>query len=264
MSRGGKVAVFSGTSQGRELAAALCPLCGEVWVSVATGYGRALQQEGSPPANLHVVTGPMDAREMAAFLREGGFSAAVDATHPYAREVSRNLRAACEAAYIPCLPLRREETPLPGCLLAEDASHAARICAGLPGNILLATGAKELPVFCREPGLLERLYPRVLPMAESLERCRLEGIPPGHIIAMQGPFSHRLNLALMEQFSIAVLVTKDGGAAGGMLEKLSAAREHGAKVIVLRRPPSEGVDYTREEILRMVPGLLLGPPSGGL
>lgn len=66
---------------------------------------------------------------------------------------------------------------------------------------------------------------------------------------MMGPFSHRLNLALMEQFAISVLVTKDGGEAGGMPEKLSAAREHGAKVVVIRRPLETGRVYTREEIL---------------
>ena len=66
---------------------------------------------------------------------------------------------------------------------------------------------------------------------------------------MQGPFSHRLNLALMEQLSIAILVTKDGGKAGGMPEKLSAAREHGAAVVVIRRPPEAGRSCTREEIL---------------
>lgn len=247
----GRTAVFAGTAQGRRLAVALCAVQREVWVSVATGYGRELQ-EGNAPENLRVREGRMDREAMRAFLREGGFSAAVDATHPYAQEVSENLRAACEDCYIPCLTLRREETPLPGCVLAEDARDAARRCAALPGNILLATGAKELPVFCREPGLRERLYPRVLPLPESLARCRENGIPPGRIIAMQGPFSHELNLALMRRFSIAVLVTKDGGREGGMPEKLSAAREHGARVVVLRRPPAAGADYTEEDILRII------------
>lgn len=241
-----RVALFGGTAQGRELALDLQRAGLEVTVSVATGLGRDLQGTGG---GLRVRVGRMDAGEMETFLREGGFYAAVDATHPYAREVSQNLRAACEKLYIPCYPLRREETPLPGCIPAEDAAEAARLCETIPGNILLATGTKELPVFCREPGLSERLYPRVLPVAESLEACRREGIPPGRIVAMMGPFSHRLNLALMDQLDISVLVTKDGGEAGGMPEKLSAARERGAQVVVIRRPPKTGRDYTREEII---------------
>lgn len=247
---GRKVAVFAGTAEGRLLAFALCRRGLSVTVSVATGWGRELLEQ-QPEQNLHVREGRMDKPGMVSFLREGGFFAAVDATHPYAREVSENLRAACEAAYLPCLRLRREETPLPGFRLAEDIREAAALCKKIPGNILLATGAKELPDFCRALGPEDtaRVYPRVLPMAESLLRCREAGILTGHIIAMQGPFSAELNLALLRQFSIAVLVTKDGGTAGGMPEKLAAAREHGAEVIVLRRPEEAGQRFTAEQII---------------
>ena len=57
---------------------------------------------------------------------------------------------------------------------------------------------------------------------------------------MQGPFSLGLNIALMEQFSIHYLVTKDGGAAGGFAEKVQAAQTAGAQLVVLRRPPETG------------------------
>jgi len=251
---GKRAAVFAGTAEGRRLALELCRRGLEIWASAATGWGRELLEQ-QPEQNLHVREGRMDKAEMTSFLREGGFFAAVDATHPYAREVSENLRAACEAAYLPCLRLRRDATPLPGCRVAEDVREAARLCKSLPGNILLATGAKELPDFCRELGGPEetaRVYPRVLPMAESLERCRQAGIPPGRIIAIQGPFSHELNLALMRQLSIAVLVTKDGGKTGGMPEKLSAAREHGAEIVVIRRPEEPGQSYTAKEIIALL------------
>ena len=183
MSRGGKVAVFSGTSQGRELAAALCPLCGEVWVSVATGYGRALQQEGSPPANLHVVTGPMDAREMAAFLREGGFSAAVDATHPYARLATAEIRAACERTGVSLLRLLRPASQIEGAVRVSSCQTAAEFLADEGGNVLLATGAKELSAF----GALDknRLYVRVLPTHEGLSACERLGLPHSHTLALQ-------------------------------------------------------------------------------
>lgn len=57
---------------------------------------------------------------------------------------------------------------------------------------------------------------------------------------MQGPFSLVLNVALMEQFHIQYLVTKDGGAAGGFAEKVQAAAKTGAQLVVLRRPPEVG------------------------
>lgn len=57
---------------------------------------------------------------------------------------------------------------------------------------------------------------------------------------MQGPFSYALNRALMEQFHIRFLVTKDGGAAGGFAEKAQAAQDMGAQLVVLRRPAEKG------------------------
>ena len=86
----------------------------------------------------------------------------------------------------------------------------------------------------------ERLYPRVLPTLESIAACEAANIPHRNIIAMQGPFSFALNQAMMEQFHIRWLVTKDGGAAGGFDEKAAAASAAGAQLVVIRRPPEQG------------------------
>lgn len=253
--RGGHIVVFAGTAEGRRLVLSLCRRLpeGVVTASVATGWGRELL-EAERPQNLRVREGRLDRGGIEAFLREEKAGAVVDATHPYAREVSENLRAACGALELPCLGLAREETDLSGCILAADIREAAEKCRELPGNILLATGAKELPAFCQALGEPGRVFPRVLPLAESLEQCRAAGIPAGSVIAIQGPFSRELNLALMEQFSISVLVTKDGGKAGGMPEKLAAAREQGARVVAIRRPTLPGAVCSMAEILARLTG----------
>ena len=75
-----------------------------------------------------------------------------------------------------------------------------------------------------------------------------------NIIAMQGPFTLELNLALMQQFHIHYLVTKDGGSAGGFAEKAQAAAQSGAALVVLRRPEECG--ETAEEILQRCRELL--------
>ena len=110
----------------------------------------------------------------------------------------------------------------------------------------MATGAKELAQFAAIPP--ERLYPRVLPTLESIAACEAANIPHRNIIAMQGPFSFALNQAMMEQFHIRWLVTKDGGAAGGFDEKAAAASAAGAQLVVIRRPPEQG--ETAEEVLK--------------
>ena len=62
-----------------------------------------------------------------------------------------------------------------------------------------------------------------MPSEESVAACRRAGIPSRNIIALYGPFTQRLNEALMEQYHIRFLVTKDGGEAGGFREKAAAA-----------------------------------------
>ena len=182
--------------------------------------------------------------EMTALLQ--GADLCVDATHPYAVEATRNIRAACKTAGTEYRRLLRPESPLPaGSMVFASAVHAAGFLARTQGNVLLATGAKELSAFAvLEPA---RLFPRVLPTREGIAACEGADIPHKNIIAMQGPFSYALNRALMEQFAIRFLVTKDGGAAGGFEEKARAAQDTGAQLIVIRRPAEQG--ETAEQIL---------------
>ena len=232
-----KVLVFGGTTEGRLLARELSALGAQVTVSVATALG-AEELRGVPP--LTVCVGRKDTRQMREMLP--GFAVCVDATHPYAAEASGNIRAAGLAAGVPDRRLLRGASALPpDSVVVPDAPAAARWLAGTQGNILLATGAKELAAFA---GLdAERLYPRVLPTHEGLAACEAAGVPHGNIIALQGPFTRELNEALMRRFDIGYLVTKDGGAPGGFGEKAQAARNVGARLVVIRRPADSGEDY---------------------
>ena len=140
------------------------------------------------------------------------------------------------------MPLRRllrEESPLPpDAVCVPSPREAAWYLGQREGNILLTTGAKELSAF----GALDprRLFPRVLPAEESLLACRRAGIPTRNIIALYGPFSQKLNEAILEQYAIRFLVTKDGGLAGGFPEKAAAAATAGVRLVVIRRPREQG------------------------
>lgn len=238
-----RVVIFSGTTEGRELSVETAAMGAETLVCVATEYGKLMQEQVS---GTQVLSGRMDADAMVRTLE--GADLCVDATHPYAREVSRNIREAADRTGVPCYRLLRRESQLPSdCVLVDSVEDAAHFLQETQGNVLLTTGAKELAAF----DLLERqrLYPRVLPAVESLGACESMGIPRGNVIAMQGPFSQELNTALIRQFSIQWLVTKDGGAAGGFEEKVRAAEETGARLVVIRRPKEEGESY--ETILRI-------------
>ena len=67
---------------------------------------------------------------------------------------------------------------------------------------------------------------------------------------MWGPFLKELNLALLRQFHISYLVTKESGREGGFDEKLAAAKEAGCLLIVIERPKEEGMSLA--EILEFL------------
>ena len=226
--------MFSGTTEGRRFSQKLAALGAKVTVCVATPLGAEEQGE---MAGITVHAGRLQPDAMAALL--AGADLCIDATHPYAVDATKNIRAAAAQAGVEDRRLLRAQSPLPeGCAVFETAAQAAEYLAGQDGNVLLATGAKELSAFASlDPA---RLYPRVLPTPEGIATCEAAQIPHRNIIAMQGPFSLALNVALMEQFHIQYLVTKDGGAAGGFAEKVQAAAKTGAQLVVLRRPPEAG------------------------
>ena len=201
------VVVFSGTTEGRSFSRALATLGAAVTVCVATELGA---EEQGCADGITVRTGRLDAEGMTALLR--GAALCVDATHPYAAEATRNIRAAAAAAGVEYHRLLRPASPLPaGSVVLADAARAAAYLADRPGRVLLATGAKELPAFAAlDPA---RLYPRVLPTLTGIAACETAGVPHRNILAMQGPFTKELNAALLHQFHIDYMVTKDGGAA---------------------------------------------------
>lgn len=236
-----RAVVFGGTTEGRTLSSKLAQLGVEVEVSVATPLG---QEEQGQQAGITVHCGRLEPEQMARLLR--GVQLCVDATHPYAIEATLNISAAANKAGVKYMRLLRAPSVLPqGAQVFETAAEVAQALAGTEGNVLLTTGAKEISAFA----LLspERLYPRVLPTHEGIAACEAAGIPHRNIIAMQGPFSCALNEAVISQFDIRWLVTKDGGAVGGFEAKAQAAAALGAQLIVLRRPPENG--STEDEIL---------------
>ena len=115
-----KFVIFSGTSEGRELSRLLAEAGAWVTVCVATAYGS--EEQGSTP-QVEVRQGPLSPEEKAGLLADAALC--VDATHPYARNISRSVKAACEAAGIPLLRLKRQESDLAGAILVESAAEAA-------------------------------------------------------------------------------------------------------------------------------------------
>lgn len=233
-----KVLLFAGTTEGRQIAQGCRGKEIELTVSVATEYGETLLE---PADNVRVVAGRKDEGEIAALLRKTGAELVIDATHPYAAEVTRILKAVAAQEQVEYLRVLRQEDhgALTGCVLVDDAQGAVAFLNGTEGNVLLTVGSKELEAYTRVNGWQERLYARVLPLPASAEKAFLLGFSGSHLICMQGPFTEEINEAMLHMLAIRYLVTKDTGAAGGFAEKLQAAKACRVTPIVIRRPLQE-------------------------
>ena len=235
----GTVWVFSGTSDGNTLAQAVAEAGHSVTVSAATEYGREQALESHP--GLRVRAGRMGVEARRLELRRTGARAIVDATHPFAVEISQQLMGLAQELSLPYLRYERPGTPVdPRAVICSDIHDAARRAAAIGGRVFLATGSKDLPVFLQGAGAEAcEWFARVTPDPASLQRALALGIPRARICAMQGPFSREVNEALWRTWGITCVITKESGAAGGFPEKLEAAAALGIPILVVQRPALE-------------------------
>ncbi len=243
------ICVFAGTTEGRELVEFLTAQPVLVTACVATEYGETLLH---PAENLTISAARLTETEMIRLFREQKFDLVVDATHPYAPVVTENIANSCAATDTEYIRLLRDETAAPeDAVFVPDIAGAVDYLNTADGNILLTTGSKELSCYTGIRDFNQRVYARVLPMEDSLHQCQRVGLPPAHILAMQGPFSRELNAAMLRSVSARFMVTKESGSAGGFDQKIAAARDAACKLVVIGRPPQrQGSDFS--QVIRLL------------
>ncbi|MER6943097.1 cobalt-precorrin-6A reductase [Nonomuraea sp. NPDC000554] len=234
-----RVLILGGTAEARALAAELV----ERGVQVTSSLAGRVSNPRLPVGEVREggFGGPQG---LAAWLEQERPDALVDATHPFAARMTASAVEAARLAEIPLLVLCRPGWPeMPGEVRVPSLeAAAAELAAG--DRVFLTTGRRSLPVFSGLSG--------VCFLARSVDPPA-PPIPPNvHIILGRGPYTLEGELALIDEYRLTVLVTKDSG--GELTKaKLAAARERGLKVITVARPPlPEGVTHveTVEAALR--------------
>lgn len=236
-----QVLIFAGTTEGRQITEELTGAGISCKVCVATEYGKAMLKEQK---GLVILEGRLGQEEMEKLMSGQEFLAVIDATHPFATEVSMNIRAGAEKNNLPYLRLKRRtdeegETGPDQITCFPDSAACAKALADTEGAVFLTTGSKELAVFCKDEEVKKRLVVRVLPGVESIEKCREAGMEPRQILALQGPFSEEMNRAFIREYGIKHLVTKETGKTGGYPEKVQAALKEGIRLYVIGNPEKE-------------------------
>lgn len=229
------ILVLAGTTEARSVIDPLLQKGYKVVATTFSKYGKTLLNDQD---KLIVRDGRLDQDSFTGLIREKGIKAVIDATHPFAVNVSALAMTVCCRMELSYIRYERETTRLTEgqeVIITDNFTQAAERAAGYEGCVFLTVGVNNLEAFCRVISP-ERIAARVLPQLTSLEKCLTLGIAPANILAMQGPFSRELNRELYRRYQAGVVVTKDSGETGGVEEKLAAAADLGIPVVMVRRP----------------------------
>lgn len=234
------ILIFGGTTEGRKLAEFCCKLNYPADVSVTTDYGESLIQKNNV---LRIFNGRLDAFQIEELIRKNGYTAVIDATHPYAVDATSNIRAACEKTFTKYIRIIREQNQNLRGTVINNLTEAVEYLNSSNKRILSTLGSKEIPMLTKVKGYAERLWVRVLPSAEIM-CCELD---KSHIIAEKPPFSLERNISHIRMSGAEILLTKECGKAGGYEEKIRAAEICQIEVITIPRPSENGYTLRNAE-----------------
>lgn len=243
--------VFSGTSDGNALAAKIAEAGHGVIISTMSDYGREVALENCKGAQVR--SGRMGIEARRRELQKSAARAIVDATHPFAEEMSRQLIALSGELNIPYYRYERPSSngQFPA-IRCESVAQAATEAVRRGKRIFLATGSKDLATFLSTEGAAGcEWFARVTPDPRQIARAIDSGIRRDHLCAMQGPFSRQFNEALWLDWNIDCVITKDSGEAGGYNAKAEAAQAMGIPFLVIEKPR---IDYPNlfNEVLPLI------------
>lgn len=230
-----KIIVIAGTTESREVIEELQKDGVKVIATVATELG-AKMLEGQ---DIKIDIGRKDENQFREFFWRENPDLVVDASHPFAKIVTRTVFSVCEELNLPYKRIKREEETYDyeKIIWVADAKEAAKKANQLGDVILLTTGANTASIYANAVSNMEkRVYIRVLDTPKSIELCEMAGIKREHIISKMPPFSVEDNINLIREIDANVLVSKDSGRQGGVQYKVEACRAQNIPIILIKRP----------------------------
>ena len=231
-----RVWLIGGTSDSATIASFLAESNIPLAITVATAAARNLYPD------MLVIAGCMDKTTMRDFCLRHQIIAVIDASHPYAVEVSHLAIAVAAKANLPYLRYERLSYKASTAIttnpnLTELASFTDLVAGNYLQNrrVLLTVGCKALSLF--KPWQSKAvLFARVLPKISSLETALAAGFKSDRLIAIRPPLDRAFETALWQQWQINLVVTKASGTAGGEDIKRQVAADLNIPLIVITRP----------------------------
>lgn len=227
--------LIGGTQESAALAGAIAAQKLPCLITVTTEAARCLYPLAP---TLAIWVGRLAASEVAAFLHAHSISAILDASHPFATEISQCAIAIAAQMKIPYLRFERLTTPThqPNPLAFPSFESLLSTNLLIGQRVLLTVGYRPLELLqpWQEKAIL---FARILPSIPALEAAIAAGFTPDRIIALRPPISVEMERALWQQWQVAVVVAKASGKAGGEDVKRQVAAELGIRLVIIERPP---------------------------
>lgn len=212
----------------------------------ASALARLLADDARHEAILSLAGRTANPRPQPIATRVGGFGGAdglahwldaertdavIDATHPYADQISRNAVEACKRLGVPLVSIVRPAWQAElndRWQIVPDADAAVRALGPAPRQVFLSLGRQELHLFAAAP---QHHY-----LARSVDAPDSSGLPPDLVVVQaRGPFDRDAERTLLRDRRIDVVVSKNSGG-DATYAKIAAARELGLPVIMIARP----------------------------
>lgn len=221
-----RLLLLGGTGEARELAERLA---GDARLGVITSLAGRTRAPALPPGTVRI-GGFGGEAGFERFLRGQAIGAVLDATHPFARRITRTAHRVCRRLGVPYLRLERPPwRPVDGdrwTLVPDLDAGLARACTG-GACIFVNIGRAEWPrlVACRECRFVVR----------TVEPCPS---PAEHLVIVAGrpPYTVAGDRELLRRFRVGRLLVRNAGGTGAY-PKLVAARQLGLEVVMIERPP---------------------------
>ncbi|MBO7719181.1 MAG: precorrin-6A reductase [Methanosphaera sp.] len=207
--------------------------------TTVTDYGAEIAK--SAGAN-EVISKALKEEDFIDVIGEKNVEALIDATHPFASVATETAISSCQKAGIRYIRYERASTVLPESDLIikvatfeEAAAKAKELLVNEEDKIMHLAGVMRLKTTVDQIDA-NKVIARVLPNNFSITKTLECGVPAENIIAMQGTYSKELNMALMKEYNVSAIITKESGESGGAETKINAALELDIPTILVLRP----------------------------
>jgi precorrin-6A/cobalt-precorrin-6A reductase len=251
-----RVLILGGTADANRLVAAVAE---DKRLDPVLSYAGRTEHPTPPPIDWRVggfggVTGLVD------YLRTQNIARVVDATHPFAAQMSAHAITACAAAGVPLLALERapwEQIPGDRWTEIDDIDVAPEVLGTVPRRVFLGIGRQHLGVFAAHPQH-QYLVRLVDPPRAALP------IPGAEVIVARGPFDLAGDRAMLVEHRTEIVVARNAGGEAAYA-KIAAARDLGLPVVMVRRPSIPVRDTVEQvaDVLRWL-GHDRGPAERGV